>query len=100
MTEKDWYRVSLEDSCTQEKDTNTEKRVIIRCRGEKANPETDLEHSWRLARLPGLGPENTSFLLRLVHDLLPTQELVARKTKKLVLGVKSRAVLLKVMIGS
>ena len=78
MTEKDWYRVLLEDYCTQEKDNNTGERVNIMCRVEKANPQTDWEQSWRLARLPGLGPENTSFLLRMMHDLLPTQERVAR----------------------
>ena len=82
MTQKDWYRVFLEDYCTQEKDNNTGERVSIRCRVEKANPQTDWEHSWRLARLPGLGPENTSFLLRLMHDLLPTQERVARTNPK------------------
>ena len=59
-------------------DNNTGERVGIRCRVERANPQNDWERSWRLARLPGLGPDNTSFLLRLMHDLLPTQERVAR----------------------
>ena len=39
---------------------------------------TDWEQCWRLARLPGLGPENISFLFKLIHQTLPTQERVAR----------------------
>ena len=43
-----------------------------------ASPETDWEQSWRLARLSGLRPEHTSFLFRLLHQLLPTQERLHR----------------------
>ena len=48
------------------------------CRVERASPATDWESCWRLARLPGLGPENTSFLVKMMHDILPTKERVAR----------------------
>ena len=54
------------------------QQVNIQCRVERASPLTDWERSWRLARLPGLGPENVSFLFKMLHDLLPTQERVAR----------------------
>ena len=77
MSEKDWYRVLLEEYCTMEVD-HTGQQVNIQCRVERASPLTDWEKSWRLARLPGLGPENVSFLFKLLHDLLPTQERVAR----------------------
>ena len=77
MSEKEWYRVLLEEYCTMEID-QTGQQVNIKCRVERASPLTDWEQSWRLARLPGLGPENVSFLLRMMHDLLPTQERVAR----------------------
>ena len=50
----------------------------ILCRVERASPSTDWERSWRLARLPGLGTENVSFLFKLLHDILPTQERVSR----------------------
>ena len=50
----------------------------IKCRVEKASPGTDWENSLRLARLPGLGPDNTSFLFSLLHQILPTKERVAR----------------------
>ena len=41
-------------------------------------PNTEWEGCWALARLPGLGPENVSFLFKLLHQILPTQERIAR----------------------
>ena len=60
-----------------EVDGNVQQTNIL-CRVERASPSTDWESSWRLARLPGLGPENVSFLFKLLHDILPKQERVAR----------------------
>ena len=77
MSEKEWYQVLLEDNCTMMVDIegNSSNKM---CRVERASPEADWENSWRLARLPGLGPDNISFLFKMMHDLLPTQERVAR----------------------
>ena len=50
----------------------------IKCRVERARPGVDWEHCWRLARLSGLGPENMTFLFKMLHQILPTQERVAR----------------------
>ena len=77
MTQKQWYRLLLEDNCTMEQGEAGQMQ-FIRSRVELASPETDWEQSWRLARLPGLGPDHTSFLFRLLHQLLPTQERVHR----------------------
>ena len=77
MSEKEWYTFLLEDQVIKEAGHNNVE-VYKMCRVERANPDTNWEESWRLARLPGLGPENTSFLFRLVHQTLPTQERVAR----------------------
>ena len=76
MSEKEWYTLLVEDNCTKEMVGMREE--FIKCRVERANPGTDWENTWRLARLPGLGPDNTSFLLRVIHQLLPTKERVAR----------------------
>ena len=46
--------------------------------GGEGKSGTDWENCWRLARLPGLGPEKISFLFKLLHQILPTQERVAR----------------------
>ena len=50
----------------------------ISTRVELAHPLTDWENSWRLARLQGLGSEHTSFLFKLLHQILPTQERLHR----------------------
>ena len=42
------------------------------------NPDTDWSLTWSLARTPGLGSELTSFLFKLLHGLLPTQDRVTR----------------------
>ena len=57
-------------------------RQFISSRVESAIPGTDWETSWRLARLGGLGPENTSFLFKLLHQILPTQERLHRAKKE------------------
>ena len=77
MSEKDWYTLLVEDSCTMEM-SETGEDEYIKCRVERASPDTDWENCWRLARLPGLGPEKISFLFKLLHQILPTQERVAR----------------------
>ena len=47
---------------------------VIPCRAELRSPGTDWGCVWRRIRLPGLDSELTSFLFRLLHDLLPTKE--------------------------
>ena len=57
-------------------------RQYTSCRSELATPDNDWERSWRLARLRGLCPEMTTFLWRLLHRLLPTQDRVHRIVRK------------------
>ena len=77
MTEKELYNFLLEDSYTMEMGEDGMKESV-KCRVERMSPDTDWENSWRLARLPGLGPDNISFLFRMLHQTLPTLERVAR----------------------
>ena len=77
MSEKEWYTFLLEDKVIKEVRENGLEEYKL-CRVERLNPQTDWEKSWRLARLPGLGHDNISFLFRLLHQTLPTQERVAR----------------------
>ena len=78
MTQKQWYTLLLEDCCTMELREGETTRKYIRTKVELASPVTDWERSWRLARLKGLGPEHTSFLFKLLHKILPTQERLHR----------------------
>ena len=77
MSEKDSYTQLVEEFCTTEVGV-TGQVEYIRCRVERVSPTTDWEKCWRLARLPGLGPDNISFLFKMMHDLLPTQKRVSR----------------------
>ena len=55
-----------------------ENRQVVPCRTEIKNPEFDWDSIWSRARLAGLGSESTSFLFKVMHDLLPTQERLSR----------------------
>ena len=50
----------------------------ILCRAELANPENNCETSARRMRMKGLGSEVVSFLFKLLHQLLATQERLSR----------------------
>ena len=50
--------------------------IPLKC--EQAAPATDWGRSWRLARLRGLGPELTSFLLKLLWGIMPCKARVSR----------------------
>ena len=60
---------------TEQEDLPREYR---KCRVELLHPGADWEKIWRRARLPGLGSEATSFLWKLLHQILPTEERLAR----------------------
>ena len=77
FTEGDWYSALLKDKYTIQEGINEEK-VPLKCRVERAQTNLNWENIWRLIRLPGLGPEYVSFLFKLVHDILVTQERLSR----------------------
>ena len=77
MTEAQWYHLLLEENVTKEIDEEQVKRFSP-CRVEIANMNNDWEESWRRMRLKGLGSELISFLFKVLHQLLPTQERLLR----------------------
>ena len=48
----------------------------LKCESEC--PDTDWKRSWRLARQRGLGPDLTSFILKLLWKLIPTRDTLHR----------------------
>ena len=50
----------------------------IKSRAEINSPENDWDESWRRARIRGLGSQAFSFLWRLLHNLLPTEDRLSR----------------------
>ena len=77
MTTAQWYRVLLEKEVTME-DYDDSPNVFRKCRAELSSPTTDWETSWRRARMKGLGSEVISFLWKLLHQILPTEERLSR----------------------
>ena len=59
-------------------EVNEEPRQYLECRVELLSVDSAWGTTWRLARLPGLGPDNTSFLFKMIHQILPTQERVSK----------------------
>jgi hypothetical protein len=55
-----------------------QQRALLPLRVELASPTTDWPRAWQLARQRGLGPKHASFLFKMLHQLLPTGERVAR----------------------
>ena len=77
ISEKEWYGILVEDQVTMES-INGGRWKHISWHAEIKSPTNDWEKSWRLARLKGLGLKNTSFLFKLLHCTLVTQERLAR----------------------
>ena len=50
---------------------------------EQASPATDWARSWHLARLRGLGPDLTSFLLKMLWGILPCKARISRILPKI-----------------
>ena len=59
-------------------DTDSGVRVLRPLKCELACPSNDWQQTWRLARLRGLGPENSTFLLKMIWGILPCKERVSR----------------------
>ena len=78
MTTAQWYRVLLEKEVTMVETNDNGSMEFIKSRSELASPHTDWESSWSRARLKGLGSEAVSFLWKLLHRLLPTEERLSR----------------------
>ena len=68
-----WYKVLMENHVTSEIDEEG-FRFEKRCKVEAKHPNVDWQRTWSLANIKGLESENYSFLWKLIHNLLPTQE--------------------------
>ena len=76
MSLKIWYKHLLEVKVTHTESEDTS--VLVPCRVERLAPVIDWGMSWRAVCVPGLSPVMRSFLWRMLHDILPTQERLHR----------------------
>ena len=72
-----WYKVLLENHVTMETDEDG-FQFKKRCKIEMEYPDADWDRIWSLACVPGLTSENYSFLFKMVHNILPTQQRLHR----------------------
>ena len=78
MTERDWTILLTEEFITMEEDQETNTSVFRSCRAELASPNTAWTLSWSLCRQQGIPPDMASFLWKMLHNLLSTQERLHR----------------------
>ena len=78
MSEKDWSKLLTEDHVTMRVNPDSGIREYLPSRAEQASPATDWELSWLLCRQPGLSPELSSFLWKLLLNLICPQEKLHR----------------------
>ena len=76
MTSGMWYKALLENHATHENTTSGQK--LIPCRTEVKHPGVEWERVWKMSVTPGLPSKHLSFLWKMLHDLLPTQERLFR----------------------
>ena len=77
MSTAQWYRLLLEMNITMEQ-KDDETLEYIKSRAEVNSPENNWDESWRRARIRGLGSQAFSFLWKLLHNLLPSEDRLAR----------------------
>ena len=90
MTIKQWYSVLMEDNVLMSPPNEDTPRSLLPIRAETLSPSTDWPNSWRLSRMQGLESDLSSFLFKLLHKLLPTQDRVSRIWASLLRGVVSQ----------
>ena len=78
MSIKQWYTVLLEDKVLMSPATQDSPAALLPVRAEAMHPNTDWPQVWQIARTKGLGSELISFQLKILHNLLPTQERIGR----------------------
>ena len=72
-----WYKVLLENLVTTEIDENG-FRFNKRCKIESEHPDIEWERTWSFACIPGLTSSDYTFLFKMIHNILPTQQRLHR----------------------
>ena len=73
MTTKQWYHYLIDKELLKEiKENGTE--IYCLCRSERLFPNIDWRTTWGKIRYPFLSSNTATFLWKLLHELLPTEE--------------------------
>ena len=82
MSTKQWYKVLLEDKILMQTAPDGVSQTLLPVRVELLCPSMDWTAAWPLLRTKGLSSEQSAFLFKLVHLLLPTQDRINRITNE------------------
>ena len=82
MSTKQWYQVLIENNITKEVDENTGRQVWKPTKCEVNFPSISWDRSWGLAFSSGLNSDQSSFLFKLLHNILPTCSRLHRMKQK------------------
>ena len=78
MTFKMIFKFLVKSQLYGGQDNINGERKLSSLKCEIASPDTDWQQTWRRTRLKGLGPELTTFLLKLTWGILPTGTRLAK----------------------
>ena len=74
MSVNEWYKYLLERNVVKREIDQEGRQELIPWKVEETHPGVFWSESYRLSRLHGLRPTSKSFLLKLIHKLLPSKE--------------------------
>ena len=80
MSTKQWYKILLEDRILMNPAAPGTPLALLPVRVETLQPDLDWPAVWLMSRTKGLSSKQVSFLFKLLHQLLPTQERLQRIT--------------------
>ena len=75
---RQWYRLLLEVKVLMSPANESGPAYLLPVRCESLQPDSNWNYAWQLMRTSGLSSNCSSFLFKLVHLLLPTQDRVHR----------------------
>ena len=73
LTISQWYKLLLEDQVLMSPGGSNEQPCLLPVRCESLQPYSNCSYAWVLCKTPGLTSNISSFLIKLLHLLLPTQ---------------------------
>ena len=84
MSSKQWYDYLIDILILKqqvEQPDGTSLLEPLKCKSEQLWPSLEWPIIWKRARMPGLSNDSRSFLFKLLHNILPTQERLFRITR-------------------
>ena len=76
VTMRQWYQYLLGQNVTEREVDAEGRKEVVPCRIERKLPDVLWGEIYRVSRLKGLCPEEKSFSLKLIHELLPVKKRV------------------------